>query len=113
MGLLLPRKIASIEQLLKCRLSLVSVSSENINCSGNYFVSALLNSFIEKEEVAKFSRRDESSSCHISAALVDSVHQLVISLNFSPVKVTEFIDISHFVKGIPLSVLARWFAYSC
>ncbi|VDN11846.1 unnamed protein product [Dibothriocephalus latus] len=59
---------------------------------GNYFVVALISNFIPKEKIAFFSTRKEANVAKIPVVLVDPLHQLVIRLNFAPVKVFLYLS---------------------
>uniref|UniRef100_A0A183SJJ7 MYND-type domain-containing protein n=1 Tax=Schistocephalus solidus TaxID=70667 RepID=A0A183SJJ7_SCHSO len=82
--------------LLSCGASVSATNSLNRTASemaafvGNYFVVALISNYLDKEKIAFFSTRKEANVAKIPAVLVNPLHQLVIRLNFSPVKVSRY-----------------------
>nr|CDS28556.1 Zinc finger MYND type [Hymenolepis microstoma] len=61
---------------------------------GNHFASALINTYIEKEELLQFTKLEASSNFYLFPSLVDPLHCMLNNLNFSPVKVYIYLSSS-------------------
>ncbi|KAM3172775.1 hypothetical protein ACTXT7_013853 [Hymenolepis weldensis] len=91
-------KIEIVEYLLSqgAKIDLTNclkrTAGEMASFVGNHFAAALINTYIEKEEVLQFTKLEASSSSYLSPSLVDPLHCMLINLNFSPVKVFLYLS---------------------
>lgn len=66
--------------------------------AGNYFATAMINTYIEKEKITQFVNRKSSVSIDLSIA--EPLHNLVVMLNFAPVKVSMLYNILMYSSGL-------------
>ncbi|VDD74342.1 unnamed protein product [Mesocestoides corti] len=102
-------KLEIVEFLLSCGAKtevtncLKRTAAEMASFVGNHFATALINTFIEKEELFQYTRKKASTNLYLSNDLIEPLHKLVTRLNFSPVKTFMYLSCT---SGKPL--LDKW-----